>query len=225
MPFVWPLMAVGARSPPASPMLGRSRADKLDESIAILVPMVELKPELRIDLVGLLIQKTSRQLTGQRNWQAVEQQLREAEKALPESVESLIMLRVDLLAAQDRLEEARSSLLSAQTREPRNLQYRLALARLVQRQGQSAAALSILDQAERDLGSNLDIQLALMDYWGREGGDAAKAAVAKLAKSDLQIPPTDRPAFLDRLAAVENQLGEPGLARKHCARCCRPATG
>ena len=97
------------------------RLGKLDQAIAILLPLAERKPELRLDLVRLLIQKTSRQPRDQRSWPEVERHLREAEKALPQAVESLDLLRVDLLAAQDRLEEARSLLSSAQAKEPRNL--------------------------------------------------------------------------------------------------------
>ena len=127
-------------------------------------------PSWRLDLVRLLIQKTSPPARDQRNWQEVERHLREAEKALPEAVEPLTLLRLDMLAAQDRLEDARSLLSSAQAKDPRNLQYRLALARLTQRQGKGPAALQILDQAEKDLGPSLDIQLARLDYWGLRGG-------------------------------------------------------
>ena len=76
--------------------------------------------------------------------------------------------------------------------------------------------MQILDQAEKDLGPSLDIQLARLDYWGSEGGDAAKAAVAKLAATRQQIPAADRPAFLDRLAVAEIRLGESDLARQYC---------
>ena len=89
------------------------------------------------------------------------------------------------------------------------------LARLTQSQGQAAAALQMLDQAEGDLGPSLEIQLARLDYWAMEGGDAAKAAVAKLALARSQLHDTDRPVFLDRLAAVEMRLGEQVLARQY----------
>ena len=107
-----------------------ARSDKLDQSIAMLLPIVERKPELRLDLVHLLIQKTSRQPRDQRNWQEVERALVQAEKALPRETEKLVLVRVDLLLAQNRLTNALSVLSSAQAKDPRNLQYRLALARL-----------------------------------------------------------------------------------------------
>ena len=192
-----------------------ARAGKLDEAVAVLSPLAERKPEIRLDLVSILIQKASRAPRDPRTWQDVERHLREAEKALPQSVEPLTLLKVDMLAARDRLEDARSLLASAQAKDPRNLQYRLALARLTQRQGKGPSALQILDQAEQDLGPSLGIQLARLDYWGVQGGEAAKAAVAKLAETRQQIPAADRPAYLDRLALTEIRLRELALARQH----------
>ena len=193
--------------------LGRS--GDLDKAIATLAPLTDRRPELRLDLVRLLIEKTTRQPADQRDWREVEADLREAEKALPHAVGSLTLLRVDLLAAQDRLDDARSLLSLSLAKDPRNLPYRLSLARLTQRQGNGPAVLQILDQTEADLGSSLDIQLARMDYWGLQGGVAAKAAVAKLAGNRQRTLAADQPAFLDRLAAVELRLGEPVLAREH----------
>jgi tetratricopeptide (TPR) repeat protein len=145
----------------------------------------------------------------------VERQLREAENALPEAVEPLILLRLDVLAAQGRLDDARSLLSSALAKEPRNLRYRLSLARLTQRQGQGPAALAILDQAEKDLGPSLDLRLARLDYWGLEGGVAARSAVAKLAETRRNLPAADRPALLDQLGSAEIRLGQSKLARQY----------
>jgi cellulose synthase operon protein C len=192
-----------------------AQSGKVDKALAILVPLVDGKPELKLDLVRLLIQKTIRQPGHQRNWQEVERYLSEAEKSLPQAIEPLTLLRLDMLAARGRLENARSLLAAAQAKDPRNLQYRLALARLSQRQGKGPSTLQILDQAEKDLGPSREIQLARLDYWRLQGGEAAKAPVAKLAETRQQIPTTDRPAFLDRLALTEIRLHELGLARQY----------
>ena len=85
--------------------------------------------QLRLDLVSILVQKASRTPRDPRTWQDVERHLRAAEKALPQAVEPLALLKVDMLAARDRLVEARLLLASAQAKDPRNLRYRLALAR------------------------------------------------------------------------------------------------
>jgi cellulose synthase operon protein C len=192
-----------------------ARSGKLDQAVTTLLPLAVSKAEWRLDLVRLLLQKVMRQPRDQRNWQELERHLREAEKALPEGVESLALLRIDVLAAQGRPEDARSVLSSALAKDPRNLRYRLTLARLTQRQGNGAAALQILDQAEKELGSTLDTKLARLDYWGLEGGGTARAAVAKLAESRQQIPAADRPVFLDRLGSAEIRLGESNLGRQH----------
>jgi len=192
-----------------------ARSGKLDQAVTIFLPLAASKPEWRLDLARLLLEKAKRQPRDQRNWLEVERHLSEAEKALPQAAESIALLRLDMLAAQGRLEDARSLLTSVQVKDPRNVRYRLTMARLTQRQGKSAAALQILDQAETDLGPSLDMQLARLDYWGLEGGVAAKAAVAKLAETRQQIKAADRPALLERLGSVEIRLGELNLGRQY----------
>ncbi len=191
------------------------RSDKLDEALAILLPMTGPKPEVRLDILRILIQKTSRLPIDQRRWKHVETELGEAEKILPQANEPLILMRVDLLAAQNRLDDAWAFLSSAQKKAPRNLQFRLVLARLAQRQGKNALALSVLDEAMNDLGPNLAIDLARLDYWAQRGGDEAKAAVSRLAETRKQLPPSDLPGFLDRLAFTELRLREPAKAREY----------
>ncbi len=192
-----------------------ARAGKFDKAIAIVRPLAERQPELRLEVVRFMMEMTRQEPSEQRDWPAVERELSAAEKALPQKAEQLVLLRVDLLEAQDRLADARSLLSQARAKDPRNLQFRLGLARLSQRNGAAAAALQILDQAEKDLGISLDLQLARLGYWEHEGGGAARAAVAKMAETRRQVPETDRPTFLDRLAWVELRLGEPSLAREH----------
>jgi tetratricopeptide (TPR) repeat protein len=89
------------------------------------------------------------------------------------------------------------------------------MARLTQKLHPGPLALDLLDQAGKDLGPSLELQLARLDYWGFEGGDRAKAEVAKLAEARHQVPQADRALFLDRLGAVEIRLGQVGLARRY----------
>jgi tetratricopeptide (TPR) repeat protein len=194
---------------------GLVRAGKLDQAVTILLPLADRRPEWRLDLVRLLIRRAIRQPRDQRNWPEVERHLREAEMDRRQAVESLTLLRLDLLAAQGGLKEAGALLDSALKKDPRNLQYRLASARLAQRQGQGREALQILDRTETDLGPSLELQLARLDHWGLEGGDTSKAAVARLAATRQQIPAADRPAFLEQLTSAEIRLGQLYLARQH----------
>jgi tetratricopeptide (TPR) repeat protein len=193
-----------------------ARSGKLEQAIGILLPLIERKPEIRLEHVRILIRKASREPGRLGTWEQVEGQLRQAEKALPRSVEPLTLIRGEVLTAQNRLDDSRSLLNAALAKETRVLSYRLALARLAQRQGRGAEALQILDQAEKDLGPGLAIQLARLSYWDSDRGDAAKAAVATLAETGRKLPAADRPIFLDALARIEGHLGELAPARVHC---------
>ena len=201
-----------------------ARSGKLDQAVTILLPLADAQARVAArsraspDPEGESPAQGPAELAGSGAAPA------RGREGTPQAVEPLALLRVDMLAAQDRLEDARSLLSSAQAKDPRNLRYRLALARLTQRQGKGAAALQILDQAEKDLGPSLDIQLARLDYWGLEGGVAAKAAVAKLAETRQQIPAADRPAFLDRLALGRNPARRAEPRRGNTGASWRPSS-
>jgi tetratricopeptide (TPR) repeat protein len=190
---------------------------KLDQAITALSRLAigGSNPQWRLELVRLLIQKTVRQPRDRRNWQEVESQLREAETTFGAGDERVLSLRVDVLAAQDRLDDARSVLTRSLAGAPRNLVYRLAMVRLAQRQGRDDEALRVIEQAEKDLGPSPRIDLARLDYWGQRGGDAARSAVAKLAAARGQVPAADRPDLLDRLGVAAIRLGRPDLARQY----------
>ncbi len=192
-----------------------AQSGKLDQALAILSPLVDRQPDLRLDIVRLMMQKTLRLPPDQRRWGEVEQQLQSAEKALPSAANALIAIRADLLVAQNRVEEARKVLTAAQLKYPRILNYRLALARIAQKEAKIPLALQTLEQAEKDLGPGLEIQLARLELWAQRGGDEARAAVAKLAEWRKQMRPADLPDFLVRLAQTELRLNEPALARQH----------
>ena len=188
---------------------------RLDEAVKLHASLVEKRPESRLDLVRLLIKKNLRLPQPQRRWQEVEQRLRESEKATPSAVEDLTRTRADLLAAQNRFDEARKLLTTALAEDPRNLNYRLAVAGIARKEAKPSQAVQVLDQAEKDLGPSLEIQLARLALWGERGGDEARAAVAKLAESRKHMKPADLPEYLDRLARTAVRLREPVLAGQY----------
>jgi tetratricopeptide (TPR) repeat protein len=225
--------------PAVAPALAEelARAGKLDEASEIHRHLVDRRPESRLDLVRLLIRQVLRQPREQRDWREAEQQLQEAEKAalsaglprgtgfqpvseqatdkmpVPLSAE-LTVLRAELLTAQGRPDEARTLIEAARTQDPRDVRYRLALAGIARSQGDSAGAVQILDQAEKDLGPTLALRLARLDAWVSLGGPEAKAALAELARTRTQLPSADQPAFLEPLAQAAHRLGEASLARQ-----------
>ena len=103
-----------------------ARSGKLDQAVTVLLPLADHNPEWRLDLVRLLIQRMIRLPRNRRNWQEVERTLYEAEKSFPQGGESVLLLRLDILAAQGRLEDARKLVTAALAKEPAKLRYRLA---------------------------------------------------------------------------------------------------
>ena len=80
------LTASGSRATQASRIeFGRSlaRAGKLEQSVAVLSPLTAEQPELRLDLLSILIRKASRIPGDARVWREVERRWTEAEKTLP----------------------------------------------------------------------------------------------------------------------------------------------
>lgn len=193
-----------------------AQSGRVDEAISILSPLAltDRNSQWRLDLARLLFQKTIRQPQGRRNWPEVERYLREAERAMPDA-ESIVLLRLDVLIAQDRLTEARTVLTQSLAKEPSNLAYRLAMARLAQLQGRSDEGLRIVDEAERKLGPSVKISLARLACWSQRGDGAAVEGVAKLAETRNQVSARDRPELLDRLRSVALRFGQLNDARKY----------
>jgi tetratricopeptide (TPR) repeat protein len=187
----------------------------LEDALAILILLADRRPDLSLDIARLSIRKTLRQPSNQRNWREAERWMQAAEKVPGQPAEPLDLLRAELLEAQEKWGDARALLTLAQSKQPRNLNYRLALARLASKEGQSSLALQILDQAEKDLGPSPEIMLARVGLLVQRGGSEAKQAIARLAETRKQLPAADVPRFLDQLAVAEIALGEPALARKY----------
>ena len=77
-------------------------------------------------------------------------------KDRPGDPSPLTLMRADMLAARDQLDQAQySAHRGPLPKDPRNLQYIVALSRLAMRQGdKDGEALKILDQAEKELGAS-----------------------------------------------------------------------
>ena len=62
---------------------GLARSGRLDQAIAALSPLVDRRPELRLDLTRLLIQRTSRRPKSEQDWREAEAYLRDSERRSP----------------------------------------------------------------------------------------------------------------------------------------------
>jgi tetratricopeptide (TPR) repeat protein len=192
-----------------------ARSGKLDDALRIQLQLVETRPESRLDLVRLLIEKVRRLPREQRARHAreIEQRLDKASKALPARANELALLRAEWLTVLGRFDEARRTLQAKRTENPRDVRCRVALAAIAGEQGNPVLGLEILDQAERDLGPSLDLALARCRAWASRGGDEAKAAIAKLAESGAGLSAADQPVLLDELGMALYRLGDREGAR------------
>ena len=189
-----------------------ARSGKRDQAVIVLLPLAVRNPEWRVDLVRLLLDRAIHQPRDQRNWGEVEAHLREAEQTLPGSVESLALLRVDVLAAQGRLDEARAHMMSVQAQDPQNVSYRLALARMSQRHGEgdnawaNRARIALLLQRGR--AADQDRALALVDQ--NLGIDRDNSEDLTLKATILALRPdrqSEAVTILQRLRSA-NRLGD-----------------
>jgi tetratricopeptide (TPR) repeat protein len=190
----------------------------LDEALKILEPMAEQRPELQTDFTALLIRKNLGLPRCARSWGQVEASLRRADRSLgqrPEFDQQLTLLRADLQAAQGNLARAQE-IVRARLRETRDLKYRLALADLAQRASpEGTVALAILDEAEKELGASVPLNIARVAHWSRRGGDRAMAEVARLAEFRRGLDSEGRVAYLRRLGQAMMKLDRPAEARKY----------
>jgi cellulose synthase operon protein C len=128
----------------------RALADsgKLDTAVETIERCADRNPALRLDALRFRVQQAIRGPKELQNWHGLETQLLDAEKSVPGSAEPLVILRCEAIAAQGRIDEARTQLAAALAKDPRRLGYRLALARLAWKFGDEGAALQIMDKAE-----------------------------------------------------------------------------
>jgi tetratricopeptide (TPR) repeat protein len=204
-----------------------ARSGNLEEALKVLEPMADRSPEFLIELLPIMIERMLRLPKEARDWPLVEARFRRADKELekrPEFGPALTLLRAELLSAQDRRPQARDELTRASAKDPKNLRYRLALAALAQiEEPKGAAALRILDTAEKELGASVGVSIARIDYWSRRGGDQAKAELAKLAELRKGLKAEELPVYLDRLGQAMLRLVDTAEAKKYWSELAKAA--
>ena len=210
----------GASSESARLELARAliRSEEYDEALRYLEPMADQRPELQIDVTEVRLQRTLRQPKNARQWSQVEDSLRRAEKSLgqrPEYDQKLTLLRANLYAARGDLDRAQE-VVRARLKDSKDLTYRLALANFTLRKDPNgSSALKILDDAEKELGASVPINIARLTYWSLRGGAKAKAEVAKLAEFRKAPKPEEQRVYLFQAGLAMRRLNEPGEARNY----------
>lgn len=200
----------GATAPVARLELARRLENDGNPEAAFMLHLMllEERPESQLDLVRLLIQQNLQKPPAERSWREAEERLALAGRTLPDSQTDVDLLRVDLLLAQDQVAKAQEALAGLVRRDPDDWRVPIAQARMAEHQGNSDAALKLLDEAESQRGVALAIDLERIANWTRRGGDEAKAFLTRFAAQVPERPAEDQPALLEALAVASLRLGE-----------------
>jgi tetratricopeptide (TPR) repeat protein len=183
--------------------LGRT-ADALAE-YKQLAAQPNAPPAARIDLARLLI--LDQLQSEDKDWQKVDKALREAEEAQPNAAD-VVLLRVEALAAQNQFDAASQVLAKARERDPERVDYRVALAGLALRQGNSAQAAALLEETEKQTGDTLLLRLGKANYLATLPRAEAEPGLEKLASGLEKFSAEERSRLLGTLADAWLRLGD-----------------
>ncbi|HYT87192.1 MAG TPA: tetratricopeptide repeat protein [Gemmataceae bacterium] len=183
---------------------------KFDDALQIYDNLIPRAPGARIMVARVKILKNLDLPRPQQRWEDVEQLLDESAQILPNALE-VVGLRVEMLAAQDRLKQASEVLEKARETHVDKVEWWTTRAVLAQRQ-KLETPLAILDEAEKKLGDRVELRLARAGYWAQQGGKEAVPALDQLARGADKFNPQDQERLLRGLAAAYARSGASALA-------------
>jgi tetratricopeptide (TPR) repeat protein len=166
-----------------------------------------------VTLARLLVQHNLRAVPAQRNWPEVESVLRKA-AATNSDDPAVVVLRAEVLEAQEQFAPARQLLEAARQKQPQKIEYWLALAKLAGQEGRLEAFLQVLTDAERQLGDRVDFRLLRLNYLAERNAPDLAKVFARTADGLEKFPPAERDRLLRGLATVEQRLGHVPEARR-----------
>jgi tetratricopeptide (TPR) repeat protein len=157
----------------------------------------------RLELARLLVLHNLQR--GESKWQQVEEALQKAENAKADATQ-LTLLRVEILAAQNKLEEATRLLEKSRQESPKEVPFWTALAVLAERRGKADEARRLLDTAEQQGGDSVPLRLARARSWLQHPGKEAESAIRRLSMDLDRFGPDDQAKLLGGLAEVAFRL-------------------
>jgi tetratricopeptide (TPR) repeat protein len=179
---------------------------KIDDALDEYRTIRQTVPEARLVIARLAILRNLRLARSDRNWAEAVAAVADAEKALPGSLD-VLLLRVELLAGQSHLDEARQLLEQAPEEHRRRPTYWVARAGVVERLGQPERVLPLLDEGERLAGASPDLDLARARYWSTRPGAAAGPALARLEETAAKASGDEQARLRAALAEAHYRLG------------------
>jgi tetratricopeptide (TPR) repeat protein len=170
-------------------------------------------PESGLAIARLLILRNLGLAASARDWDQVEVVLTGVEKALPDSLDVRI-LRAEVLVAQKKSTEAKKLLEAASEKQRKQAAYWVARAGLAERMGQLDQSLALLDEGERRLGRDIELDLGRARYWAKRDKAPATRALAALEKSVGKYPAADQARLRLGLAQAHYRLENTAQAER-----------
>jgi len=188
----------------ASALVSMGRLDDAIEAYRKIIPQAS---GARLEVVRLLVIRNLRLPEAQRRWEEIDRFLDEAIKVAPDLPDAPI-LRAESLWAQNKKDEALELLTKARDKSPKQVQLWVALAELNDRLEKTGAALTVLDEAQKQLGDKVELRLARANYWAKREGARAKGALAELEKNVNKLSDKDLLVLYRGLASAYRRFGD-----------------
>jgi tetratricopeptide (TPR) repeat protein len=180
---------------------------------AMRLPDAAIPPAAWAQYIHVLIARGQQQ--GEVDWKEIDAALKQAQSKHPRAVE-LVLLRADVLDAQNRFTDAWDLLFTAKNERPAEVSLRAALIGLAESHGQLDRARLVLEEAERDLPDMVEVLLARARYGLILKGNAALGDLKKLAERG-KLSEEDRARLLTGLAESCYRMGNVKEAARYLA--------
>jgi tetratricopeptide (TPR) repeat protein len=167
-----------------------------------------------ISLAHLLIRRNLQRGAKVQNWDQVEKVINQAEKALPDA-EQIPLLRVEVLHAQNRDEEAEKILQKSHQKNPKQIEYWKAMVSLAAWQKKWDQAEKILADFEQQMGDSPDLRLARCEYLVLRYDAKAGEHLAKLGENIDGFSDADRIRLWDGLLNASRRIADGKLAKQY----------
>jgi len=196
-----------ARAGIAEALLRAGRIDEAMVEYGHLIKMGKAAGGGAIPWTRMLILKNMNLPPNQRNWPRVETMLDKAEEIVPDAFE-IPVLRAEVLAAQNRLEDAEKLLADARDKTPERVEYWSMLSSLAQRRGDWDRANEILAEAEAKLGDKVGLRLARARYLSQRLGEESSEQLRKLAENTDAFSDEERAQLWKGLLTAATQVND-----------------
>jgi tetratricopeptide (TPR) repeat protein len=179
-----------------------------------------------LDIARIEVQRQLQNEKATRKWEEADTSLRQAEAALaqatpldrPGRLYDITLLRAEILAAQDRADDAERLLLEAcHNQKERRVQYWAALVELAEYRKNRTKAKALLDQAEQESDA-VDLRLARARLIVAEKLDGVDGKLDRLANRIDNFDKADQARLLAGLAEIFFRAGNTVKAREYCKK-------